>query len=574
LHAEEEGMAKKKGTNAADNLTGTGSPDTIIGLGGSDMIKALAGGDTISGGDGRDEIAGGDGDDVIYGHSRADLQQNAGTIRTQTIANIGDGAVEVTHAPGDPGFLYALNKNDGIVYRINIETGAKSEFLDIPNGQFLSNGEQGVLGIAFHPNYDNNGRFFAYITNADGDIEVREYGRSQNNPPKADAGDFTRVITIPHPTFQNHNGGSIAFGPDGYLYLGTGDGGNQGDPEGDAQNLDSLLGKILRIDVDGDDFPGNANKNYAIPSDNPYAGTAGADEIWASGLRNPWRFSFDSKTGDFYLGDVGQGSWEEIDFVKAGTEGGINFGWNYREGRHPFEGTPPDPDALTDPVFNYSHNGGGGSVTGGEVFRGRGGLDGAYFFSDFITGKVYTLRMVDGKAVDAIERTGQIRGAELSNISDYGSDSAHRLYAVSLDGRIIRIKPGELSGDGGDRINGGAGDDKIYGGVGNDQLLGGSGRDRLDGGLGNDRLTGGNGADVFIFKTGTGRDVIAGFDAKGGDHDVVDLSDLAGITGFADLESHHMTTDGNDVVVQSGSDRIVLENITKSELTAQCFEFA
>ncbi len=211
------------------------------------------------------------------------------------LANVGSGAVFVTGAPGDDGFVYALRKDVGDIVRINTATGAQSTFLDIPNAQFSSGGERGVLGLAFHPDYDANGRFFVFLTNPAGNIEVREYARSAGNPALADPTVPSRtIITIPHPTFANHNGGSLAFGPDGYLYIATGDGGGANDPDGNAQNINSLLGKILRLDVNGDDFPADSSRNYAIPDDNPFAGaTPGAGEIWAYGLRNPWRISFD-----------------------------------------------------------------------------------------------------------------------------------------------------------------------------------------------------------------------------------------------------------------------------------------
>jgi Ca2+-binding RTX toxin-like protein len=186
----------------------------------------------------------------------------------------------------------------------------------------------------------------------------------------------------------------------------------------------------------------------------------------------------------------------------------------------------------------------------------------------------YTLRVVDGKAEDAIERSSQVRGDELTNISDYGTDQSGRLYAVSYDGRIIRITPGAAAGDGGDSLHGGAGADRIYGGVGNDRLFGDQGSDKLWGGIGNDRLTGGTQSDTFIFKNDFGRDVIRDFNATGTGHDVIDLADVSAISGFSDLKAHHMSAHGNDVWIEVGNNRIVLENVDKSDLTSQDFDFA
>jgi glucose/arabinose dehydrogenase len=565
-------MVKKKGTDAADLLKGSSAADDLLGFGGSDTIKGFAKGDTVAGGDGRDKLFGGAGDDVLYGHSRADLNQANSLIHSKTIANIGDGAVQVTTAPGDDAHLYGLTKDDGVIYRIDPDTGHKTKFLDIPDGQLSTDNEQGALGVAFAPDYKTSGRFFVYLTNAAGDIEVREYHHTDGNA-KADPDPVKTILTIDHPDdFHNHNGGSMAFGPDGYLYIGTGDGGSGGDPWGNAQDKNVLLGKILRIDINGPDaFPGDDTRNYAIPDDNAFVGKNGADEIWAMGVRNPWRFSFDTN-GDFYIGDVGQNAWEEIDYVKAGTHSGLNFGWNYREGDHAYTGTPPHPNAFTDPVFEYSHNGGSAAVTGGDVYHGKGGLDGAYIFSDFVTGKLYTLRMVDGKATDAAERSAQVKGDALTNITDYGSDQHGNLYALSLDGRIMLVTPGKGAGDGGDEMHGGAGGDRLYGGAGNDRMFGDDGADRLDGGIGNDKLTGGAGADTFVFKTGTGHDTIADFDATGNGHDVIDLSHLAGIAGFADLMTHHVSEKHGDVIIESGDDRIVFTGVAKADLDRQDFD--
>ena len=505
-------MSDITGTHASETLNGTSSLDTIQGLGGSDRIDGLGGPDTISGGDGADILRGGSGDDTIYGHSTADLNANSGDITATLLANVGSGAVFVTGAPGDAGFVYALRKDVGDIVRIDAATGTRSTFLDVPASQFTSGGEQGVLGLAFHPDYAANGRFFDFLTNAAGDIEVREYARSAN-PAVADPEPVSTLITIPHPTFGNHNGGSLAFGPDGYLYIATGDGGGANDPAGNAQNLNVLLGKILRIDVDGDDFPGDPTRNYAIPQDNPFAGaTAGADEIWDYGLRNPWRISFDPQTGDLYIADVGQGAREEVNFEVAGGPGGFNYGWDYREGRLPGPTPPPNPPIeFTDPVFEYPRSF-GQSITGGYVYRGPApGLEGAYFFADFVSGRIMTLRMVNGEPEDAIERTAQVVGADLQQISSFGTDNAGNLYVVSLSGAIYRLEPGVAAGDGADAIDGGEGNDRIFGGLGGDVLNGGAGADDMHGGNGSDMFVVAAAGDSTIENAGGGIDTVRSY---------------------------------------------------------------
>ncbi|EHK55022.1 PQQ-dependent sugar dehydrogenase, partial [Allomesorhizobium alhagi] len=505
-------MSDITGTHASETLNGTSSLDTIQGLGGSDRIDGLGGADTISGGDGTDTLRGGSGNDTIYGHSVADLNANSGDITATLLANIGSGAVFATGAPGDSNFVYALRKDVGDIVRINAATGAQSVFLDIPASQFTSGGEQGVLGLAFHPDYEANGRFFAFLTNAAGDIEVREYARSAN-PAVANPTPVKTLITIPHPTFGNHNGGSLAFGPDGYLYISTGDGGGANDPAGNAQDLDVLLGKILRIDVDGDDFPSDPARNYAIPQDNPFAGaTSGADEIWDYGLRNPWRISFDPQTGDLYIADVGQAAREEVNFEPAGGPGGFNYGWDYREGTLQGPSTPPNPPIVfTDPVFEYPREF-GQSITGGYVYRGPApGLDGAYFFADFVSGRLMTLRMVNGEPEDAIERTAQLVGADIRQISSFGTDNAGNLYVVSVSGAIYRLDPGAAAGDGADVIDGGEGNDTIFGGLGGDLLNGGAGADEMHGGSGNDIFVVAAAVDSTIENAGGGTDTVRSY---------------------------------------------------------------
>jgi len=555
-------MAIIDGTHAKETLTGTGGVDAIAGLGGGDVIDALGGSDTISGGDGADLLRAGDGDDIVYGHSEADLTPGSGDITATLLANVGSGAVFVAGAPGDDGFVYTLRKDVGDIVRINTATGAQSTFLDIPNSQFSSGGESGVLGLAFHPDYAGNGRFFVFLTNPAGNIEVREYARSAADEGIADPAPVETVITIPHPTFANHNGGSLVFGPDGYLYIAIGDGGGANDTDGSAQNLNSLLGKVLRIDVNGDQFPADPSRNYAIPADNPFAGDVpGADEIWAYGLRNSWRISFDPLTGDLYIADVGQGAREEVNFEAAGGPGGLNYGWNFREGtvRGP-AGPPAPPPAFVEPVFDYPRSV-GHSITGGYVYRGpAAGLEGAYFFADFVTGRLMSLRMVNGVAEDAIERTAQVVGADLRLISSFGTDNSGNLYVVTLAGAIYRLDPGIAAGDGADTIDGGGGNDSLSGGPGHDSLLGGDGDDTLAGGAGVDDMRGGAGNDVYVVDNP--RDIVnerlAGSDG---------IDSIASSTSFSFANGARILGAVENLILLGSDDIDGAGNLSKNEIT-------
>jgi len=388
-------MANLTGSIRADLLAGTAIADTARGKSGPDTINGGLGNDTLSGGDGADRLFGGQGDDVIFGHGPADQLPGSGDIVTTLIISGLDQPVFMSSAPGDPDRLFVVEKT-GQIRILDPLTGTTNavDFLDIPAAQLQTSDEQGVLGMAFHPDYATNGKFYVYVTNAAGNIELREYLRTAGNPDLADGGSSNVILTIPHPIRENHNGGWIGFGPDGYLYISVGDGGGGGDPDNNAQNTGSLLGKMLRIDVNGDDFPGTA-RNYAVPTDNPFANGAGADEIWAVGLRNSWRASFDRLTGDLYIGDVGQGDREEINFQSAGAPGGANYGWAIREGFLIYDGArpgnlPPDSPLLVDPVLEYAHDStpnGGFSVTGGYVYRGPGaGMQGVYLYADFVSG--------------------------------------------------------------------------------------------------------------------------------------------------------------------------------------------
>jgi len=293
-------------------------------------------------------------------------------------------------------------------------------YLDITDRVGSGGNEQGLLGLAYHPNYEVNGLFFVNYTDKNGNTVIARY-RVTGDPNVADPNGEIVLLRVTQP-FQNHNGGVLTFGPDGYLYAGLGDGGSAGDPQGNAQSLNTWLGKILRLDVD-------SAEPYAIPPDNPFG-----NEIWAYGLRNPWRISFDRKTGDLYIGDVGQNQWEEIDFVSAGTPGGMNFGWNYMEGTHPYEGTPPQGTQLVPPVAEYSHSEGGCSVTGGYVYRGAmPEWNGIYLYADYCSGMVWGLIHSNGGWQDQVLYSG------VGRITSFGQDEAGEIYLILDSGQILRL---------------------------------------------------------------------------------------------------------------------------------------
>lgn len=294
-------------------------------------------------------------------------------------------------------------------------------FLDIRDRIRDSANEQGLLGLAFHPDYVNNGRFFVNYTDLAGDTVVAEYARSDGDPDWSDPSSEAIIMSIQQP-FSNHNGGDIAFGPDGYLWIATGDGGSGGDPQGNGQNQQTLLGKLLRVDIDN-------GSTYTIPPDNPFADDPGTrDEIWALGLRNPWRFSFDRESGDLYIGDVGQSQWEEINFESRSDRGGNNFGWNTMEGSRCYQSSNCSTDSLTPPVAEYSHAS-GCSVTGGYVYRGSRfpDLNGLYLYGDFCSGTLWALAQAGTvvRTVAVVAETGVA-------IASFGEDEDGELYLTDL----------------------------------------------------------------------------------------------------------------------------------------------
>jgi glucose/arabinose dehydrogenase len=297
-------------------------------------------------------------------------------------------------------------------------------FLDI-RSIVLAGGERGLLSVAFHPHYRDNGLFFVYYTNRNGDNSIARYKVSPTDPDRADATSATILLTISHPDFANHNGGQLQFGPDGFLYIGTGDGGSGGDPSNHAQDLSQLLGKLLRIDVDH-------GSPYAIPPSNPFVNRTGArGEIWAYGLRNPWRYTFDRATGDMWIGDVGQNIWEEIDLQPATSIGGENYGWRRMEGFHCFNpATNCTDSSFTMPILEYSHTGGACSITGGYRYRGTQvpALSGAYLYGDYCTGTIWTATQSNGNWFPKVLFQTTL------NISSFGEDLSGELYVLDVAG--------------------------------------------------------------------------------------------------------------------------------------------
>ncbi|MBB6325354.1 glucose/arabinose dehydrogenase [Algoriphagus iocasae] len=339
--------------------------------------------------------------------------------------------VDFQHAGDDSKRLFVVEQRGVIsVFQNDSKTAEKSEFLEIEAKVDDSGNEEGLLGLAFHPDFKNNGYFYVnYTASSPNRTVISRFKVSSSNPNQADPSSELILLEFEQP-YSNHNGGQIAFGPDGNLYIAVGDGGNGGDPKGNGQNRNTLLGTILRIDVNKP----NGSKSYSIPSDNPFANSSSGfqKEIYAYGLRNPWRLSFDSETGELWVGDVGQNKYEEIDIIKNGG----NYGWNTMEGFHCYNSSNCNQEGLELPVWEYDRSRGDISITGGYVYRGSAiqQLKGLYIYADYVSGRVWSL--------DASSSTSPVN-TELFDmdfaISSFGVDENQELYLCGFDGKIYKF---------------------------------------------------------------------------------------------------------------------------------------
>ncbi len=406
--------------------------------------SAVCGNGVLEVGEGCDDANAIDGDGCSGNcrlESVAGLCAGASTVSGTSLATtlVTAAVTKPTHiasAPLDTDRLFIVEQI-GHIRLVQNDVLLNSDFLDI-HDRISCCDERGLLSVAFHPEFATNGWLFVDYTDASGDTVIARY-EGDNTTNSVDPSTEKILLHFTQP-FANHNGGQLAFGPDGYLYVGMGDGGSQGDPNGFAQSSSSPLGKLLRIDVNVAGTP-----YYAIPSGNPYS-TAGdpLDKVWARGFRNPWRFSFDRGPGDLYIGDVGGDNWEEIDVQPAASTGGENYGWNLFEGSHCLAGGCPDPSGFVMPLTEYPH-GDDCSVTGGFVYRGcrLPDLRGTYFYTDYCSNRVRTLRYAGGTITEQGDKTTELRptGGPFTNLTSFGEDARGELYLADYDGRVFKIVP-------------------------------------------------------------------------------------------------------------------------------------
>jgi glucose/arabinose dehydrogenase len=496
----------------------------------------------VTGNDAGTALSGTAGGDLIYGFDPNAAYASATITATRVVGSGLSLPIAVTSAPGDLNRLFVVEKF-GTIKIVDLNSGEvlATPFLTVPVDNTF---ERGLLGLAFDPNYASNGLFYVYRTSPGLENEVLRYQVSAD--PNVANGTGQLVLDVGPSTNGNHNAGWLGFGPDGDLYINSGDTG----VAANAQDLTNQLGKILRIDV-------SSGTGYTIPADNPFVGAGGGirEEIFAYGLRNPWRSSFDSATDMLFIGDVGLTSFEEVNIGQSGA----NYGWPIAEG---FSANP----AFVNPIHTYPH-GASASITGGYVYRGEtDGLNGHYFFADFTTSRLSTLRF-DGTSWIATDRTAQIQ-TDVGSIelpTSFGEDARGNLYIVDPNGEIFRLTPMVASAD----VN-----DTLRGLAGNDRLFGGNGGDLLDGGTGADFLNGGGGDDFIIYRPGDGADTVFGLATGAGSEDRISLAAFASIASFADVLSHATQVNSDTVIDFGGGDTLTLRNVVRASLSADDFVFA
>jgi len=349
-------------------------------------------------------------------------------VTLEPFTTVKGGPLDIAAPDDGSGRLFVVGQ-DGRIWVVGADGKVDPDPMVDLREFLVSGGEQGLLGLALHPGFPNDPRVYVDYTTGTQDV-ISTLSLDPSDPNKLDRASLHQILAVDDP-FANHNGGDLLFGPDGYLYAFFGDGGSGGDPLGSGQDKSSLLGKVMRLDVD---HP-NGDVPYSAPAGNPFVGAEGRDEIWLTGVRNPWRNSFDRATGDLWIGDVGQGAWEEVDVARAGV-GGLNLGWNRMEGNHCY---PPGADCstegLTPPVTEYGHDL-GCTVVGGYVYRGTKypALTGVYLFADYCTGRIFAI----DPSTDAFRKPVEV-GNGGDNISSFGEDTAGELYVTHLNGDISRV---------------------------------------------------------------------------------------------------------------------------------------